>query len=272
MVNVICPNCFTDFEVPVYKTKEYKRNFCSRKCHDECRRKEKYEKLSELVGSDFRMWLYHKYVVDLKGTRDIAEELYGNRKSFSSINGWLTRFDIPLRKGSEAVKVQWIGNGERRDRQSETAKEVLLKEEVRERIKETQRTEESRKKSRDSKIGIKNPMYGVTGSEHPKWNPKRTHEQRVSERKTNAVREWRVAVFKRDNFTCQQCGDSQGGNLVAHHIDSYDWCEEKRADTDNGITLCEKCHKDFHKEYGYGSNTRKQFEEFGSKPLKVGNQ
>ncbi len=29
----------------------------------------------------------------------------------------------------------------------------------------------------------------------------------------------------------------------------------------NGITLCEKCHDNFHLHYGYGDNTKEQFEE-----------
>ena len=30
----------------------------------------------------------------------------------------------------------------------------------------------------------------------------------------------------------------------------------------NGITLCEKCHKEFHKTYGYKNNNIKQLKEF----------
>lgn len=31
---------------------------------------------------------------------------------------------------------------------------------------------------------------------------------------------------------------------------------------DNGITLCEKSHNEFHKLYGRKNNTREQIEEF----------
>ena len=50
--------------------------------------------------------------------------------------------------------------------------------------------------------------------------------------------------------------------LNAHHLDGWNWCKDKRFKTSNGITLCEDCHVEFHKEYGYGNNTKEQFQEF----------
>ncbi|MFW6002734.1 MAG: hypothetical protein ACOCQD_05275, partial [archaeon] len=52
------------------------------------------------------------------------------------------------------------------------------------------------------------------------------------------------------------------GSIVAHHFYSYADYPELRLDIDNGITIKEGLHIIFHKIYGYGSNNKKQFEEF----------
>lgn len=56
-------------------------------------------------------------------------------------------------------------------------------------------------------------------------------------------KEWRKAVFKRDNYTCVWCGDNTGGNLNADHIKQFAYYPELRFELSNGRTLCEPCHK-----------------------------
>lgn len=70
-------------------------------------------------------------------------------------------------------------------------------------------------------------------------------------RPTPKEKVWRNAVYHRDSYTCKICGDSNGGNLNAHHILPYNNHKEVRFDVDNGITMCVDCHKKFHKIYGY---------------------
>lgn len=59
--------------------------------------------------------------------------------------------------------------------------------------------------------------------------------------------DWRNAVYKRDNYTCQKCkARSKKSNpvyLEPHHIKQFAFYPKVRFDINNGITLCEKCHK-----------------------------
>jgi len=72
---------------------------------------------------------------------------------------------------------------------------------------------------------------------------------------------WREAVLARDNWICQKCSQ-RGGSLKTHHIFNFASYIDLRFDINNGITLCDKCHKAFHKAYGFKNNTRGQLEEF----------
>ena len=53
--------------------------------------------------------------------------------------------------------------------------------------------------------------------------------------------EWRLAVFERDNYTCQECGQ-RGGRLNADHIMRFADHPSARFDVANGRTLCVACH------------------------------
>lgn len=101
------------------------------------------------------------------------------------------------------------------------------------------------------------------GENNPSWNPNLTNEDRERRRRTQEgnQEDWRKQVYERDNYVCQCCGQ-RGGRLNAHHLDGYNWCKERRFDVGNGVTLCEDCHKAFHKQYKYKNNTEQQFREF----------
>lgn len=56
---------------------------------------------------------------------------------------------------------------------------------------------------------------------------------------------WAEDVKKRDNYTCQFCGQEklQGKNCHAHHLQSVETHPELRYDTSNGATACASCHR-----------------------------
>jgi ribosomal protein L37AE/L43A len=86
------------------------------------------------------------------------------------------------------------------------------------------------------------------------WNPLKTDEERLDDRKYLEYAYWRTKVYLRDNYTCQKCS-VRGGKLEAHHKESY--CDNKllRIVVENGITLCKTCHRSFHKIYGKKPNS-----------------
>jgi hypothetical protein len=58
---------------------------------------------------------------------------------------------------------------------------------------------------------------------------------------------WSVVVKERDK-KCIHCGSDQ--DLHAHHIKQYKDHPELRYDVNNGITMCQTCHINYHKENG----------------------
>lgn len=94
-------------------------------------------------------------------------------------------------------------------------------------------TPETRQTIRDAHRGEKNHAWkgGVT--------PEHTRQ-----RHSAAYREWRTAVFTRDDFTCKMpgCG-TRGGMLNANHIKPFATHPNLRLAVNNGITLCVACHR-----------------------------
>lgn len=56
------------------------------------------------------------------------------------------------------------------------------------------------------------------------------------------VKEWRMEVKKRDNFSCRIADNNCGGKLEVHHILRWSEFPELRYKTNNGITLCHAHH------------------------------
>ena len=82
-------------------------------------------------------------------------------------------------------------------------------------------------------------------------------------------RQFIKSVMERDDYTCGVCGH-RGGDLAVHHLNGYNWDIDNRYNPQNGVTLCEDCHKSFHKKYGYGKNTIEQFNEYANQNRRLG--
>jgi 5-methylcytosine-specific restriction endonuclease McrA len=64
-------------------------------------------------------------------------------------------------------------------------------------------------------------------------------------------KEWRDAVFTRDDYCCQDCGACNGHGrkvtLNAHHVKEWAKFPKMRFEVDNGVTLCKTCHENRHR-------------------------
>jgi len=87
--------------------------------------------------------------------------------------------------------------------------------------------------------GKKNPYFA--GENNPNWKGGATVKIRGL-RWSSEYAQWRRAVFERDNYTCQFCGQ-RGGRLNADHIKPLLYHPELMFELSNGRTLCEPCHK-----------------------------
>lgn len=70
---------------------------------------------------------------------------------------------------------------------------------------------------------------------------------------------WTQGVKERD-IKCLITGETE--KLHAHHIYSKKSFPKYQFEVHNGITLCEKVHKEFHSKYGIKNNTKAQLLEF----------
>lgn len=91
-------------------------------------------------------------------------------------------------------------------------------------------------RNRENRIGYKAPSWkgGVT-PEH------------INIRNSVEMERWRISVFERDDWRCQECGKRGNGELHAHHIQSFSEYPQLRFVLDNGITVCRDCHMKIHR-------------------------
>ncbi len=126
---------------------------------------------------------------------------------------------------------------------------------------------EGRKKVSKANSGERNGMFGKKRELNPAYKDGKS-PLAILIRQLLEYRIWRDKIFKKDNYTCQECGQN-GYKLEVHHIepfkellsdflkeyDQFSPIEDKETlirlaikwklfwNTDNGQTLCKDCHK-----------------------------
>ena len=105
-----------------------------------------------------------------------------------------------------------------------------------------------------------------SGSNCYRWKDNLTEEDRINRRLIPEHIEWSKKVLARDKYICRKCGMSNS-KLCAHHLNSWNNFISQRYNVDNGVCLCDKCHYNFHSNYGFGNNTKEQYEEWIGKSI-----
>ncbi len=166
------------------------------------------------------------------------------------------------RKISETKKGKKLSE-ETKKRISEASKGRTFTKETREKISKTLKmslahkvihhSEKAKKKMREVRLERKKRLGYLNtpearkkigeaqkGEKHWNWQGGITPRNRGI-RNSPEVRLWRKAIFERDDYICQICGQ-RGGNLNANHIKKFNDHPNLRFNLNNGITLCKKCH------------------------------
>ncbi len=67
---------------------------------------------------------------------------------------------------------------------------------------------------------------------------------RIKARGSKAYLNWGLDCLDRDKWTCTECGSKK--TLHVHHRKQYRDYPQLRINVDNGVTLCQPCHKKEH--------------------------
>ncbi|MCK9279263.1 MAG: HNH endonuclease [Melioribacteraceae bacterium] len=96
------------------------------------------------------------------------------------------------------------------------------------------------------KSGIEIKENIVRGEKHPRWKGGITPRIELL-RSSKEYRKWKKEVLTRDNFSCKMpdC-NKKTDKMNVHYIIPIYMDDTKIFEVDNGITLCQECHRKIH--------------------------
>lgn len=195
-------------------------------------------------------------------SKEELEYLYFEEKlSFSQIEeklnikrgriyNWFKKYEIKARDYSESGKGKKFTEEHRKK-----ISESNSKPHSEERKLNISKSHLGKKLSDEHKDKIRQKFIGLrVGDNHPMWKGG-SSIMRNRLRQTFEYKNWRNNIYKRDDYRCQMCSNKDK-KLNAHHIETFHNITKKYNlskyddfinceflwNTDNGITLCEKCH------------------------------
>jgi len=107
---------------------------------------------------------------------------------------------------------------------------------------------------RDSMAALRDPS-------HPYWDENPKMHANVRSILGASYASWVENQKRRNVYRCSVSG-AKNCTLVLHHINGWNVFPEGRIDATNVVVLSDFIHKDFHSKYGYGGNTREQWNEY----------
>ena len=222
-IKTVCCFCKKSLIRKIAPSIKTKTHFCDNKCKGE------YQRTFKPVTKE---WLYEHYVVKHLDTTQIAHIVNRNPKS---VWNWLKDFNIQTRSRGGFTSPNCFMKGQ-----------VNLMQGKKHSAKTKKLLSVIAKQRPNMNLG--NYMRGRIGINHHGWKGGLTPERQAF----YSSMEWIESVkkvWKRDNAICQKCGAKHNsklrGTFHIHHIVSF-MVREKRADVNNLILLCDKCHRWVH--------------------------
>jgi transposase len=180
-----------------------------------------------------KSWLREKYHKQQLSTQEVAGLCDVSKET---IRRWLNNHSIETRDHSEAAQLRVEKHPHTVGNESEAFRNANAWEQM---GKEEQ--DEFREWLSKRRTGENNPMWNVTGADHPQWNPDREEVNFYSSKEWSEARR---KALERDGHQCRECGGTDWELHVHHRTPVSEGGAPFRLD--NLMALCARCHDQRH--------------------------